>query len=194
MVNLVKDKIDEAVVHFADAMMNDELHVHFFPNEKTRKRKLKYLFKYKLQTQIHDCIATSPLLEGLAIWEQPHDHRDTISLKDILGFQLLFTCGIKSFLKMVKYYVWAEDIRNNLITEPHWYLDTVIVQPIFQGKGYASQLIKPILEKASQKNEKVYLETQNEKNVPIYERYGFELISTQHVKGTEFKHFSMIKK
>lgn len=40
-------------------------------------------------------------------------------------------------------------------------------------------MINPFIEKASENNEEVYLETQNKNNVHIYEKFGFKLLESQ---------------
>jgi ribosomal protein S18 acetylase RimI-like enzyme len=63
-------------------------------------------------------------------------------------------------------------------TEPHWYLPMIGVDPSRQGKGYGSALMQHALARCDQENKLAYLETANTRNIPLYERYGFELIAT----------------
>ncbi len=174
---LKKKEVIKAAQQYAKAMMQDDLHTFFFPEEKTRYRKLLSLYTYKIKNQITDCYITSENLEGLAIWEKPYEHNNNLSAAEVLsGTRLIFECGIPSLLRMLKYQIWSTTARKRLIEEPYWYLDVVIVSPEYQGKGFASKLIKPFLEEASSTGSKVYLETQNKNNVPIYEKYGFKVI------------------
>ncbi len=59
-------------------------------------------------------------------------------------------------------------------------------------KALQVKMIKPFLSEANAKGDKVYLETQNIKNVPIYEKYGFKFISTQYL-NKQITHFAMVK-
>ncbi len=43
----------------------------------------------------------------------------------------------------------------------------------FQGKGYGRKLIRAVIEKAETERKPIYLETQKEGNVSLYEKYGF---------------------
>ena len=65
--------------------------------------------------------------------------------------------------------------------EPHWYLPLIGVDPAHQGKGYGSALLQYALEKCDRDRMKAYLESTNPRNVPLYERYGFEAIGTIQV-------------
>jgi hypothetical protein len=189
---LKKKDLIKAAQQYAKAMMQDDLHVYFFPEEKTRYRKLLSLYTYKIKNQIADCYITSENLEGLAIWEKPYEHHNNLSAREVLsGTRLIFECGISSLFRMLKYQIWSTRVRNRLIEEPYWYLDVVIVSPEFQGKGFASKLIKPFLEEASSNGSKVYLETQNKNNVPIYEKYGFRLIKVLSMNS--ISQYCMIK-
>lgn len=69
----------------------------------------------------------------------------------------------------------------------------VVVDPQYQGKGFASRLIRPTLEEAERKGETVYLETHNKQNIELYERYGFRLLHSARIGNTDIEHFCMKK-
>ena len=60
--------------------------------------------------------------------------------------------------------------------EPHWYLAMIGVDPAQQGRGYGSAILKESLRRCDQDGVMAYLESSNPKNVPLYERYGFEVM------------------
>ncbi len=192
---LEKNQIKDAAEIFAKAMMNDELHVFFFPDQASRFEKLVYLYEFKLELQYRKCIVTSRKLEGLAIWEKPGQQHSGLSLSEMFnGLKLIWQCGIVSLIKMIKYQTWASKTRDKLINQPYWYLDVVIVNPEHQGKGFASQLIKPILLEAEKNHQEVYLETQNKNNILIYDKYGFSLIKEIKLPNTDIIQYCMKKK
>jgi ribosomal protein S18 acetylase RimI-like enzyme len=57
--------------------------------------------------------------------------------------------------------------------EPHLYLATVGVRPEQAGRGLGTALLEPGLRHADDLNLPAYLESSNERNVPLYERHGF---------------------
>ena len=58
---------------------------------------------------------------------------------------------------------------------PHWYLPMIGVDVTAQGQGYGSALLEHALEACDRENMDAYLESSNPRNVPLYERHGFEL-------------------
>lgn len=60
--------------------------------------------------------------------------------------------------------------------EPHWYLAMIGVDPARQGQGYGSAILKESLRRCDEDGIAAYLESSNPKNVPLYERHGFEVL------------------
>ena len=60
--------------------------------------------------------------------------------------------------------------------EPHWYLAMIGVDPARQGRGYGSAILKESVRRCDEDGVIAYLESSNPKNVPLYERYGFEVM------------------
>jgi GNAT superfamily N-acetyltransferase len=61
-------------------------------------------------------------------------------------------------------------------TYPHWYLPMIGVEPSRQGSGIGSALLQHSLAKCDADGLPAYLESSNLKNIPLYERFGFEQI------------------
>jgi ribosomal protein S18 acetylase RimI-like enzyme len=78
-------------------------------------------------------------------------------------------------------------------TEPHWYLPMIGVDPMHQGKGYGSALMQHALIPCDRDNKPAYLETSNPRNVPLYKRYGFELLDTFQI-GSSPPVFPMLRR
>ena len=60
--------------------------------------------------------------------------------------------------------------------EPHFYLFTIGVLPGGQGKGLGGTLLRSGLEQVDRASMPAYLESSKPENVPIYQRYGFEVM------------------
>ncbi|WP_428482111.1 GNAT family N-acetyltransferase [Pyruvatibacter mobilis] len=59
--------------------------------------------------------------------------------------------------------------------EPHFYLFTIGVVPEGQGKGLGGALLRSGLEQVDRASMPAFLESSKPENIPIYQRYGFEL-------------------
>lgn len=59
---------------------------------------------------------------------------------------------------------------------PHWFLPAIGVDPTRQGKGYGSSLLARALEPIDRAQAIAYLEASNPRNVPLYQRFGFEVV------------------
>ena len=60
--------------------------------------------------------------------------------------------------------------------EPHFYLNTVGVQPSLAGQGHGGAIIRHTLDLADVDGQPCYLESSSPRNIPLYERLGFEVI------------------
>jgi ribosomal protein S18 acetylase RimI-like enzyme len=58
-------------------------------------------------------------------------------------------------------------------TYPHWYLETMGVDPSVQRQGLGGRLLEPVVEIADRDQVDCYLETANAANVEYYARHGF---------------------
>ena len=59
---------------------------------------------------------------------------------------------------------------------PHWYLPMIGVEPSRQGSGVGSALIQHSLSNCDADAMPAYLESSSPRNIPLYERFGFEQI------------------
>jgi ribosomal protein S18 acetylase RimI-like enzyme len=59
---------------------------------------------------------------------------------------------------------------------PHWYLPTLGVEPEYQGRGFGSALLEPVLARCDRDRVPAYLESSKRRNVVLYERHGFRVV------------------
>lgn len=67
--------------------------------------------------------------------------------------------------------------------EPHWYLPVIGVDPLCQGQGYGSALLARGVAACDRDHVAAYLESSNPRNVPLYQRFGFEVVGEIRVDG-----------
>ena len=123
---------------------------------------------------------------GVALWLPPDVHPDVdklISLLESTGSDEAKRDGPEIFDKMSGYHP----------NEPHWYLPLLGVDPLHHGKGLGSALLQYALANCDHDNKYAYLESSNPRNIPLYERHGFELLGTIQV-NTSPSIFPMVRK
>jgi ribosomal protein S18 acetylase RimI-like enzyme len=67
--------------------------------------------------------------------------------------------------------------------DAHFYLMTIGVDPRFQGQGLGSAMLAANLTYIDTKRLPAYLESSSPKNVPLYRRHGFEVVSEFRVRA-----------
>jgi ribosomal protein S18 acetylase RimI-like enzyme len=122
---------------------------------------------------------------GAALWLPPGvrpDEDALIALLQRTGSAQFQKDGAAVFEQMGRYHP----------QEPHWYLPFIGVDPIHQGKGCGAALMQRGLIPCDRDHTLAYLESSNPRNIPLYERHGFELLGTIQV-GTSPPIFPMLR-
>jgi ribosomal protein S18 acetylase RimI-like enzyme len=123
---------------------------------------------------------------GAALWLPPDVHPDETALAALLQR----TIPEKNQQEI---FAFIEQMDRSHPSEPHWYLPMIGVDPAQQGKGYGSALLKHALERCDGEGKLAYLEASSPKSIPLYQRHGFELVSTIQV-GSSPPLFPMVRK
>lgn len=78
-------------------------------------------------------------------------------------------------------------IKNNHPKEPFAYLWFIGVNPQEQNKGIGSLFIKQVIQECERKNRPIYLETSTQKNIPFYQKFGFEIFQSLNLNYTLYQ-------
>ena len=183
--------LSQAVAVCARAFFNDDLDRYFFPDARERLSRQRLLYTYFLTSNIPNIQITSPELEGLMVLEKHAAQPEKPTFPDLFSGRRLFKFGLGTLQKMIHFQIQALHIRKRLIQRPYWYLSLIAVAPEFQGQGFASRLLRPVLAQADAANTPVFLETHNPSNLPVYERLGFKIIATVRIKNTPLAHYCL---
>jgi GNAT superfamily N-acetyltransferase len=119
-------------------------------------------------------LSTSDNLEGvMAI--APHD-KDMTALRVIRSGAFFLSMKIASEAKKMKVLSnTIEEAKKSLNLDLYLHLLIMGVSQEFQGKGFGGKLLRAVIEKAETERKPIYLETQKEENVNLYEKYGFSV-------------------
>jgi len=177
---LQKKDIPKAGAILTDAFQNDPVWIKIFEHESKIDQKLHAFY----ETPIRYCLkygevyATSENLEGIAAWVSG-------DLADMTIWRLIRSGAIRSGMKMGTelakkmkpvYKLLQEDRKENMKGKSFIYLQIIGVASEFQGQGFGGRLLRVLIEKSEQVGISLYLETETENNVNMYEKFGFKLV------------------
>ena len=151
------------------------------PNDRTRARVIRRQHRALVKHVFvpRNSVWTTTDLSGLACWFPPGTSK--LTFKESLAEALPFLPeGLPRLGKASRF---EHAIKERWPKEPHWYLAILSVSPESQGKGHGGVLLRPGLERADAAGLPAYLETQRERNVGFYEKYGFELVEKITIDG-----------
>lgn len=113
---------------------------------------------------------------GASVWHPPGAYEATAqsSLAELPAALLTFgrRLGVAGRADAV--------MRAHHPVEPHWYLQFVGVVPARVGRGTGTALLEHRLAKIDAAPAAAYLESSQERNLPLYERFGF--VVTQEIR------------
>jgi ribosomal protein S18 acetylase RimI-like enzyme len=111
---------------------------------------------------------------GAALWLPPGVHPD----EETMGTLIVETASAATQTEL---FAVVEQMGSYHPTEPHWYLPMIGIDPVQQGRGLGSALLRHALEVCDRDGTPAYLESSNPRNVPLYQRHGFEAIGAIQV-------------
>ena len=196
LLRVRETEVKSAAEVLARAFQDEALYAHIIADAEERKRILPFLFQFRIRygALYGEVYAVSPRLEGVAVWISSENvHMTRWRILRAGGFYLYHQAGRKviSRLNSIEDYVSA--IRRRWIDSPHWHLSPIAVDPCYQGKGYARRLLKAMFARLDKEKLPCFLETQSEKNVKIYQRYGFRVVEKGAIPDTEIPHWAMLR-
>lgn len=170
---------ETVIAAFAADPMTQQLHL---PARAIRRM---YSMPVAVGLSLGEVYAPSPAIEGVMVIIRG-EHSD-------FGFGEIVRSGsVASALGLVRVFLnrhmrrmfsILEHDRKALEIGPYWYLSMIAVAPQHQGHGHAGKLLRFLCRRADGEQRAIYLETQTDSNVSLYEHFGFEVI--KHVRITE---------
>lgn len=196
LVRLKKSQIKPAAETLARAFQDYPAFIYIIPDASERRKKSPHLFQFFMRFGIlyGEVYATSPNMEGVAVWLPSPIDESTIPQTVGSYWLSLETKVGRDVLDRLSYfggYVGA--VRERHTPPCHWFLEFIGVDPVSQGKGYASTLLKPMFTRIDQEHLPCYLNTEVEKNVNIYQRYSFKVVEDITIPGTDIRSWGMLR-
>jgi len=108
-------------------------------------------------------------LSGAALWLQPGEGPDEESVIALLAAAV-------PAQRQQEVFAMLEQMGACHPAEPHWYLPLIGVDPLRQGQGIGSTLLRRTLARCDQERKAAYLESTQPRNVSLYLRHGFRVM------------------
>jgi ribosomal protein S18 acetylase RimI-like enzyme len=197
LLRLTLKERDAGAAVLGRAFTEYELFRHYFQDETERRAAADTFASVSLALCLKygEVYASSEKLEGVAAWLPP-------GKAPFEGWQIMRAVPLSTLVKfgrqgagrMRAYGRFVDNLHRRLVPYPHWYLQIIGVGPAYQGQGFSSRLLRPLLKRIDRERMPCYLETNSGKNAAIYRRFGFEVVSEDKMPGTELTIFAMLRK
>jgi GNAT superfamily N-acetyltransferase len=193
MVN--KFNVRNAVDVLSKAFFNYPDLKYLFPDGWRRKQITHDFFVLDLFRGIkYGEVYATPGMEGAANWIRSEFY--PLSL-----WRVLRSVPLPNIINFTRHGGWKlntlgehlDNVHKRLTPFKHMYLETLGVDPHYKGQGYASKLLRPMLSRTDREGIPCYLETGDERNVRLYEHFGFRVVDKSAVPRTELTSWAMLR-
>jgi ribosomal protein S18 acetylase RimI-like enzyme len=159
-------------------------------------------FRAHFQVPVRYCLkygevyAPSKDLEGVVAWV-PGEYADMTAWRIIRSGAIgaAIRMGLSASKKMGPVFkTIAEDRHEHMAGSTYLYLFVVGVATRLQGKGFGGKLISAAIGKSERKGVQLYLETETEENVKMYEHFGFRLLKRITLPMVDLPMWEMVRK
>ena len=175
-----EQQLAAAAAVYTRAFMDDPISIWVAPDPAKRARGLPLYFrmamKYSLRFggRVHRS-DESP--RAIATWLAPgRSPPSTLGMLRTGMLRLLWASGPSDARRLLAFGDTVERLHKQDVTQVHWYLWLLAVDPPFQGKGIGGELLRPTLQQVDRAGQHCYLETARERNVSFYLRFGFRIL------------------
>jgi len=195
LIRIDRALLPTAALSGAKAFEDDPYTVALIPDKKKRNC-LRYPFEHYLRMSYlseAQMWTTSRKCEGLAVWmDSLKKEPFLVYLRGGNPFRNL-RCGWRYVIGELRANSYAQEIKNKYAPQHHIYLALLAVDPAYQGKGFAGTLLRALIRQAEEQHLACYLETQNEKNVSLYNHFDFKVVFRSVFPMTNTPMFGMLR-
>jgi len=172
LFKIQKRDLKNSVDVLTDAFSKESMWKEVFTDEEKNRILTEVMVRFCLK--YGSVYATSENFEGIMALA-PHDKEMTTWTIVRSGAFFLSMKIADEAKKMEVLNSAVEEAKKSLNLGSHIHLLMMGVSQEFQGKGFGGKLLRALIEKAEAEKKSIYLETQKENNVKLYEKYGFSV-------------------
>lgn len=193
-VRLRDEQISAASRVLARAFFDDPMTVYVEPDDVRREQILPGFFMTGVLLGHHhgEIHVPAGALDAVAVWMSPDAPELTPEHLEAAGnadrHREMSPAALERFDRVMS--VWGA-LHERDMSEPHWYLMTLGVDPPRQGHGIGGQLIAPVHARADAAGVPCYLETAKARNLPFYWKHGFEVLVEDTMPDAGFTYWTM---
>lgn len=157
------------------AFENDPVSRWMVGEDRTNADRTGRLYRALASGHLADGLSlVTPRTEAAAVWAAPKRFKVPLHrwLPHIPG--VLRALGPSGFGRLLS----MAEVEHLHPGEAHYYLAVLGTHPAHRGKGHASAVMTPVLERADAEATGCYLESSKEENLAYYTRHGFEVTGT----------------
>lgn len=150
-----------------------------FRDDAARVGHLRLLFRTALGVFLpHGISYTTADCAGASLWAPPRRWRTPEEVVERTAPVLAEAYGQETLTRLITFFGATEEKHPEA---DHYYLAVLGSDQGRQGQGLGSATMRPILERADTEGVPCYLESSNERNLPLYERHGFVTTEVVHL-------------
>jgi len=182
----------------ADAFQHDPLWNKIYEGESDIEKRFRAHFEVPVRycLKYGEVYAPSEDLEGVVAWV-PGKYADMTAWRIIrsgaVGAAMRMGSNASKKMRLVFKPV-TEDRHEHMARSTYLYLLVVGVATRSQGKGFGRKLIGAVIEKSEREGLQLYLETELEENVKMYEHFGFRLLKRITLPIVDLPMWEMVRK
>ena len=192
-----KNELSQSAGVLAEAFQDDPLWNKIIAEGDDKSKKhpivaeilLRYCFKFG------EVYASSENLEGvMAITQDKKSYMNLWGLLTSGAILPFMRLGGKSLAKMSNAFTPLDKARYKQMKGKSFiYLQVIGVSKDKQGKGHGRLLLQWLIEKSRQAGIPIYLETETERNVTLYEKLGFKTLEKMTLPVIQQPMWTMIR-
>jgi GNAT superfamily N-acetyltransferase len=179
IVRLAESQFETAAGVMTRAFLDDPFFTYWVPDPDALREKLS-VFGQWANRYCHlfgETYTTAGTVRGAAYWIPPDAGEMTPGRLERTGYShVTEVFGEEAMARFDAVMGKLDELHHLNMPTAHWYLMGIGVDPPHQGQGVGGQLMQPAFRKADMAGLPCYLETQKARNVPFYQRHGFEVV------------------
>jgi|TARA_R110002072_G_scaffold106585_6_gene232688 GNAT superfamily N-acetyltransferase len=170
--------LDTLVDTLSDSFTHDPMFNWVFP-----RTQLYPFFFHMLVRDVYlprGIVHTEESGRAAALWLPPEERFELAPRLGLLrlGLKLIRHDGLRPVWRV---YQQGSVFARHHPAEPHYYLQFLGCRQSSQGQGIGAELLKRGTTVCDSRGMPAYLESSNPRNVPLYERHGFEIRAQQAI-------------